>query len=199
MINCISTSQPVFNANVPEEIYAVKDVKKEKKQQNIQDYFQKAPNRQRNDYWDRRQVRANPYYDNMGYRGVPHFDRGPPPFDGGRYLPPKDNYRNNQNPFKCQKVDIVELSTYHPKLKEAVKVLRGQGRLPRVQDMCKICNTSSEALFSRAGICVKGTLFGTCFASCPIQHVEISDEEVDKAITLLKPVLSNPKLLQENE
>ena len=186
MINCVWTCQPVFNANVPEELYVVKDKKdkKEKKQQNIQDYFQRGGDRQRDNYWDNRHDRSNHYSDNRGYQAIPRFDRGPPPFDGDRYNPNAGNYMIEQNPFKRQKVDIVELKTYHSKLREAVKVLRGQGRLPRVQDMCKLCNTTPDALFEREGICVKDTLFGTCFASCPRQHVAISDEEANKVISV---------------
>ena len=76
--------------------------------------------------------------------------------------------------------------------------LRGQGRLPRVQDICKVCNVDPDKLF-RPGVCAKGTLFGTCFASCPRAHIQISDDEAKSAIAKLQPVLSNPSLLQTNK
>ena len=176
MITCVQTTVPVFNANVPEELYVVKE-KKEKKQQHIQDYFGRQQQTHRDDYWNARQDRGAPYLDHRGYRGIPRFDCGPSPYEPDRYMNNNRHFRGDQNPFKRQKVDIVELKTYHPKIKEAVKVLRGQGRLPRVQDMCKICNISPDSLFERNEIYIKGTLFSTCFASCPRQHVEISDQE----------------------
>ena len=213
MLTCVCTTAPVLNGDVPEELYTQPNKKDKAKVPQTDPY--RGPSRF--DRYNRGFDRYDHAYDRFDrYDRMDRYDRGhsyfPPHHNDSRGLPHGNrggNYFNNQGdgfrsndrmdlpPFKRQKVDIVELQHYHPKIKDAVKVLRGQGRLPRVQDMCKVCNVDPDKLF-RPGLCAKGTLFGTCFASCPRAHVQISDAEAKAAIDKLQPVLSNPSLLQVN-
>ena len=200
MITCVRTTAPVHNGDVPEEFYnANKDKKDKQKVPPANDYANRHMNfggrdGSRMDRYDRNQM-------HMDYRGN-DFGVVPPRFNNGYY-----NFGGNQRngdmngypPYKRQRVDIVDLPNYHPKIMDAVKVLRGRGRLPRIQDICKACNVNQDALFGQSEICVKGTLFGTCFASCPRSHEPISDAEADAVLAKIKPVLQNPQILQVNK
>ena len=209
MANCVRTTQPVLNGDVPEELYSNPN----KRARNNNNDSSGGGSQSRNRDNNRRD--PNHYFDKS-------YDH--PPFNrehqnNNRY---NDRYNNNnfgvndirryygkggeahynggEPPYKRQKIEIVDQPNYHPKLKEAVKPLRGQGRLPRVMDICRACNIRSEQLFpNKQLICIKATLFGTCFASCPRQHTAITDKEAEHAIKLLQPVLQDPSKIQVNK
>ena len=185
LLTCICTTAPVLNGDVPEELFAPpKDKNKDKAKPPSNDNH-RGFHRGYDDCYDRYN-RTQGYFPPHGSdsRGSPPFGRGMQNYNDHYYNGFRGNDRNEQPPFKQQKVDIVELAHYHPKIKEAVTVLCGQGHLPRIQDMCKICNVDPDKLF-KPGVCAKGTLFRTCFASCPRAHVKITDAEVEAALAKL--------------
>ena len=97
-----------------------------------------------------------------------------------------------------KKAKIIKLQHYHPALKKALKpFIDGEGKLPRVQQLCMAANTTADKLFPNyPGICIKSTLYGTCFEDCKRKHLAINDAEATNAIKLLKPVLDDPSKLQ---
>ena len=91
------------------------------------------------------------------------------------------------------KSKIIKLQHYHPLLKAAMEpVMEVHKKLPRIQALCSAAGCDSNQLFSTPNICIKSTIFGTCFENCKRAHVEISDAEAARAIKLLKPALDNP-------
>lgn len=206
MSNSVRTIQPVVNGDVPEELYTNNNRNNNKHNSNLgtgsgNAYRYRNPTQDERDprYWfddsydrdldyDRANyynTRFNKYLTNQTYA----------PGDIRRYIP-----QPSENPYKRQKVEIVELKNYHPHLKAAMKALRGQGRVPRVQEICNACNIKAEELFpNKPTICIKATLFGTCFANCIRSHDSITDDEAKSAIDKLKPILNDPSILQVNK
>ena len=127
------------------------------------------------------------------------------------YLPPLIEPSNSPtaNPNKKRKRDdsiggdrpnktrIIKMQHYHPLLKHALQlVLEHHKKLPRVQALCAAAGCDASQLFTNPNICIKSTLFGTCFENCKHAHLEITDNEASKAIQLLKPALDNPSIIK---
>ena len=75
-----------------------------------------------------------------------------------------------------RKASIVKMEHYHPKLKVAMAPLMIKGeKLPGVELMCRVAGTTSSNLFpAKPNICIKSTLFGSCFEDCKRQHIPIT-------------------------
>ena len=138
----------------------------------------------------------------------PVFNRDIPPH---LYLPPLIEPSNSPtaNPKHKRKRDdsiggdrsnktkIIKIQHYHPLLKHALQpVLEHHKKLPHVQALCAVACCDASQLFTDPNICIKSTLFGTCFENCKQAHLEITDNEASKAIQLIKPALDNPSIIK---
>ena len=122
-------------------------------------------------------------------------------------IPPSPSSSTNQS-NKCKrdsnndgdrltKSKIIKMQHYHPIIKKALEpVLQHHTKLPRIQALCTAAGCEPNQLFSTPNICIKSTIFGTCFDNCKRAHVEISDQEASKAVALLKPALDNPSSIK---
>ena len=71
-------------------------------------------------------------------------------------------------------------------------------KLPRVGALCYKAGCSSGDLFPGnhlKDLCIKSTLYGTCFERCDRKHLLVIDEEANTAMSKLKPVIDNPNLV----
>ena len=75
-------------------------------------------------------------------------------------------------------------------------VMEVHKKLPRIQALCSAAGCEANQLFFIPNICIKSTIFGTCFENCKRVHVEISDEQAARAIKLLKPAIDNPTAIK---
>lgn len=127
------------------------------------------------------------------------------------YLPPSNEPSNSPtaNPSNKRKREetsttdrptktkIIKMQHYHPIIKKAVQpVLDYHKKLLRIQALCTAAGCEASQLFSNPNICIKSTIFGTCFENCKRAHIEISDAEATQAVKLLKPALTNPSSIK---
>ena len=97
---------------------------------------------------------------------------------------------------------IVKNENYHPLIRERMKplIIRGQ-KLPKVNLMCQKSGCRPSDLFpqrNESNLCIKATLFGTCFENCSGSHDLITNTEAIAAMNKLKTVIDNPNLLKVN-
>ena len=106
----------------------------------------------------------------------------------------RDNNSEGERPTKSK---IIKIQHYHPLIKAAMEpVMQHHTKLPRIQALCAAAGCDPNNLFSHPNICIKSTIFGTCFENCKRAHVEITDQEASKAISMLKPALDNPAIIK---
>ena len=119
----------------------------------------------------------------------------------------QNNNGNNTNKRKYGRLDqserkrpkIVKIDNYHIKIAEKMKVFTTKGKIPRISALCQAANISQNQLFpGKQNFCIKGALFGTCFADCAREHPHITNEEAEQTINLLKPALENPESVKVN-
>ena len=85
----------------------------------------------------------------------------------------------------------------HPLIKTQVT-----GILPpkiSVSEICKLCNTTANKIFPGTRVCVNGALKGFCgYRQCYNKHDAslVTDEVAKIAISVLDPIIKNPKLMQ---
>ena len=110
---------------------------------------------------------------------------------GGRPTPPEANKR----------IKIIQNPNYHPLVKAKMQQFRVPGqKLPRVGALCYKSGCTPSELFPGAhngNLCIKATLYGTCFEKCERDHLKISDEEARAAMEKLRKVINNPGLLSQ--
>ena len=95
---------------------------------------------------------------------------------------------------------IIENPNYHNYIKTKMAVIVGEGRrLPRVTLLCQKAGTRAHELFpGREDLCIKATLYGTCFENCSRKHDMVSDQEAKASMTKLQTVINNPSLVKVN-
>ena len=90
-------------------------------------------------------------------------------------------------------------TNYHPILQQKLSHLNNNNKVPKIRKMCQICNINQKELFpNKENLCIRSTLFGSCFSTCNRDHSKISDEEANNVINKLKKVIDNPELLKVN-
>ena len=111
----------------------------------------------------------------------------------------KQHVENSITPTETKKkAKLFHIPYYHPKIKESMKVLASQVKLPRVKAICEVCNITQNDIFpKRKNLCIKSALFGTCFDTCQFKHEAITDDEATKAINMLKPVIDHPEKVKQ--
>lgn len=88
---------------------------------------------------------------------------------------------------------------YHPLLREKMKpfIISGQ-KLPRLGLLCNQARCQVTELFpakKHKNLCIKATLYGTCFARCNRDHVAISNEEAQHVVDKFKRIIEDPNLI----
>ena len=118
--------------------------------------------------------------------------RGRERVDRRRRAPPLERDNNRSR--------IIENPNYHNHIKTKMAVIVGEGRrLPRVTLLCQKAGTRAHELFSgREDLCIKATLYGTCFENCSRKHDMVSDQEAKASMTKLQTVINNPSLVKVN-
>jgi hypothetical protein len=108
---------------------------------------------------------------------------------------PKKHKTTETNKTPMQTVHRPEI--YNDKLKVAMKPFTSRERLPIVGVLCAAAKTRSNELFpSRKQICIRSQLWGQCNNRCNFEHIKLPQAEIDHVITLLKPAITNPKLVE---
>ena len=122
-------TQPL-HGNVPEELYNSPQKDRKRSNQPI-DLYNNYNNHQHEQ--DRGHQgydnfnNYNPYNHGQDQRGI-HYMNQYDQNNNGYYNVYNPRYNPGlDNQFKRQKMEIIEMSNYHPKLKTAIKVLRGRG------------------------------------------------------------------------
>ena len=101
-------------------------------------------------------------------------------------------------PEAKKKAKLFNIPNYHPKIRDSMKVLASQPKLPRIKAICEVCNITQNDIFpKRKNLCIKSALFGTCFDTCQFKHETITDEEAAKAIITLKPAIDHPEKVKQ--
>jgi hypothetical protein len=94
---------------------------------------------------------------------------------------------------------LVERNVMHPKMKHAMAPILGLQRQPNMGKICRAARINAGDLFPQhKDICIRSQVLGKCFVSCTHKHTKSGDNEVENAIKLLQPVISNPGLLKVN-
>ena len=112
----------------------------------------------------------------------------------------KRNRTDNVVDRDNKRFKIVQNPNYHQFIKNKMAGIVGDGRrLPRISMVCQKANTVAESLFpGRPELCIKATLYGTCFENCHRKHDLVSDPEAKSAMTKLQTVIENPSLVKVN-
>ena len=112
----------------------------------------------------------------------------------------KRNRNDNVVDRENKRFKIVQNPNYHQFIKNKMAGIVGDGkRLPRIAMVCQKANTVAESLFpGRPELCIKATLYGTCFENCHRKHDLVSDPEAKAAMTKLQTVIENPSLVKVN-
>ena len=128
------------------------------------------------------------------YESDPQPSTSIPSHSGSSTTKRKLHNETNRPNGERKKAKLFNISNYHPLIKENMKVLASQQKLPRVKAICEVCDIKQEDIFPRRkNLCIKSALFGTCFDTCQYKHEAVSDEEATKAINMLKPAINNPE------
>ena len=95
---------------------------------------------------------------------------------------------------------IVQNHNYHQHIKTKMASIVGDGRrLPRVSLLCQKSGARAVDLFpGKEDLCIKATLYGTCFGNCQRKHDMVTDAEAKEAMEKLKLVIENPALVKVN-
>ena len=111
----------------------------------------------------------------------------------------RKNRGNNTPTEPSKRVKIVDNPNYHPYIKQRMQRFRVPGqKLPRVGQLCAKSGCVTGDLFPGSrnqNLCVKATLYGTCFESCERDHLRVTDEEAKSAMAKLQTVITNPNLV----
>ena len=68
-----------------------------------------------------------------------------------------------------------------------------------VSEICKLCNTAPNKIFPGTRVCVNGALKGYCgYRQCYNKHdgALVTDELAKLAVSVLDPIIKNPKIMQ---
>ena len=121
----------------------------------------------------------------------------------GRNDTPNNQYDQDR---KKQKVDdnrdrfqLTERNVMHPKMKHAMDPILKLNRVPNMGKICRAARINAGDLFPRhKEICIRSQVLGKCSSTCSHKHMKIDDNDVEKALHLLAPVISNPSILKVN-
>ena len=92
---------------------------------------------------------------------------------------------------------IIKMEHYNKFIKTQMAPFEARDKLPRVRALCDAANINPIDLFpNKPNLCIKSTLFGTCFNNCKRDHIKITNEEATFAMDLLKPAISNPETVK---
>jgi hypothetical protein len=87
---------------------------------------------------------------------------------------------------------------YNAKMATAMKPFTTRERLPILGVLCSAARTRSNELFpSRKQLCLRAQLWGQCNNRCNFEHIKVQQDEIDRVLSLLKPVIDNPKLVDD--
>ena len=110
--------------------------------------------------------------------------------------PPTKKSKQEHNTKDIETVKRSDI--YNPKMAAAMKPFTTRDRLPIVGVLCAAARTRSNELFpSRKQLCIRAQLWGQCNNRCSFEHIKLPQEEIDRVLTLLKPVITNPKLVED--
>lgn len=92
---------------------------------------------------------------------------------------------------------ISRANIYNKDMKSAMAGLAAMTPRPTIRNICKAASISATQLFPSRGdkLCLKAQLWGQCSKGCAFQHPELPKNEIDHALSLLKLVTDNPKLV----
>jgi hypothetical protein len=112
------------------------------------------------------------------------------------YKPDRKKQRPDDNRDRFQ---LVERNIMHPKMKIAMKPILTLQRVPNMGKICRAARINAGDLFpNHKEICIRSQVLGTCFSSCSHKHMKLDDSDIEKALHLLNPVISNPSSLKVN-
>ena len=106
----------------------------------------------------------------------------------------------NSDDRENKRARIVQNPNYHHYIKAKMAEIVGNGRrLPRVSLLCLKAGTRAGDIFpGKENLCIKATLYGTCFENCSREHSLVTDPEAKAAMTKLQKVIEDPTLVKVN-
>ena len=121
-----------------------------------------------------------------------------------RYDPPQPNTPQDHN--KKPRLDdnrdrfqLTDRNVMHPKMKHAMTPILNLSRVPNMGKICRAARTNAGELFpNHKDICIRSQVLGKCFVSCTHKHFKLNDDDIEKALKVLAPVIANPSLLKVN-
>jgi hypothetical protein len=101
---------------------------------------------------------------------------------------------NNNDKYK-----LVERNVMNTKVKLAMAPILALDRIPNMGKICRAVRANVGDLFpSHKDLCVRSQILGKCFTSCTHKHVKLADAEVETALKILEPIITNPSLVKVN-
>ena len=115
-----------------------------------------------------------------------------PTYNENKYKKPKPN--DTQDRFQ-----LVDRNVMHPKMKHAMTPILNLPRVPNMGKICRAARVNAGDLFPQhKEVCIRSQVLGKCFVSCTHKHIKLNDTEIEHALTILKPVISNPSIVKVN-
>ena len=112
------------------------------------------------------------------------------------YESPTKKLKPNDN---ADRYKLVERNVMNTKVKNAMTPILNLPRIPNMGKLCRAARANVGDLFpSHKDICIRSQILGKCFTSCSHKHVKLSDREVETALKILEPIISNPSLVKVN-
>jgi hypothetical protein len=113
--------------------------------------------------------------------------------------PPADPNKKPRLEDSRDRFQLIDRNVMHPKMKHAMDPILNLTRVPNMGKLCRAARTNAGELFPQhKDICIRSQVLGKCFVSCTHKHYKLNDTDIEKAIKILQPVISNPSLLKVN-
>ena len=113
--------------------------------------------------------------------------------------PAPNQYKKQKGEDQKDRFQLVERNVMHTKMKHAMSPILNLPRIPNMGKICRAARANVGDLFPHhKDICVRSQILGKCFVTCVHKHIKLEDNDIEHAIKILAPVLSNTSLLKVN-
>ena len=113
--------------------------------------------------------------------------------------PAPNQYKKQKGEDQKDRFQLVERNVMHTKMKHAMSPILNLPRIPNMGKICRAARANVGDLFPHhKDICVRSQILGKCFVTCVHKHIKLEDNDIEHALKILAPVLSNTSLLKVN-
>ena len=108
----------------------------------------------------------------------------------------KKKQKTNDSPDRFQ---LVDRNVMHTKMKLAMAPILNLQRVPNMGKICRAARINAGDLFPQhKEVCIRSQVLGKCFVSCTHKHVKLNESDIEHALKILEPVISNPSIVKVN-